>query len=82
MRDLQAAFEAPPRVRPLLSLPRPSHSAQQYGKSLDWKTERYTTHDVASVFRRYLTQMPVSSARPPVPPFPLSLLRLGTCHST
>ncbi|KAF9243454.1 Rho GTPase activation protein [Melanogaster broomeanus] len=42
MRDLQAAFEAPPR----------------YGKSLDWKNEHYTTHDVASVFRRYLTQMP------------------------
>ncbi|KAG8213260.1 Rho GTPase activation protein [Butyriboletus roseoflavus] len=42
MRDLQAAFETPPR----------------YGKSLDWKNEHYTTHDVASVFRRYLTQMP------------------------
>ncbi|KAG6374352.1 Rho GTPase activation protein [Boletus reticuloceps] len=42
MRELQAAFEAPPR----------------YGKSLDWKTEHYTTHDVASVFRRYLTHMP------------------------
>ncbi|KAN0093015.1 Rho GTPase activation protein [Tylopilus felleus] len=42
MRELQAAFETPPR----------------YGKSLDWKTENYTPHDVASVFRRYLTQMP------------------------
>jgi len=42
MRELQAAFEAPPR----------------YGKSLDWSKETYTTHDVASVFRRYLTQMP------------------------
>ncbi|TFK33231.1 Rho GTPase activation protein [Crucibulum laeve] len=42
MRELQAAFETPPR----------------YGKSLDWKKETYTTHDVASVFRRYLTQMP------------------------
>ncbi|KAF8969187.1 Rho GTPase activation protein, partial [Flammula alnicola] len=42
MRELQAAFESPPR----------------YGKSLDWKHESYTTHDVASVFRRYLTQMP------------------------
>jgi len=42
MRELQALFEAPPR----------------YGKSLDWKKETYTTHDVASVFRRYLTQMP------------------------
>ncbi|EIM91464.1 Rho GTPase activation protein [Stereum hirsutum FP-91666 SS1] len=42
MRDLQALFESPPR----------------YGKSLDWKKEQYTAHDVASVFRRYLTQMP------------------------
>ncbi|KAF8638282.1 hypothetical protein AX17_002302 [Amanita inopinata Kibby_2008] len=42
MRDLQSAFETPPR----------------YGKDLDWKQENYTTHDVASVFRRYLTQMP------------------------
>ncbi|PSR81566.1 hypothetical protein PHLCEN_2v6332 [Hermanssonia centrifuga] len=42
MRDLQAAFESPPR----------------YGKDLDWKQEHYTTHDVASVFRRFLTQMP------------------------
>ena len=31
----------------------------QYGKSLDWKKENYTTHDVASVFRRYLTHLPV-----------------------
>ncbi|KAF7316721.1 Rho GTPase activator [Mycena chlorophos] len=42
MRELQAIFETPPR----------------YGKSLDWKQESYTSHDVASVFRRYLTQMP------------------------
>jgi GTPase-activating protein SAC7 len=42
MRELQALFEAPPR----------------YGKSLDWKQSAYTPHDVASVFRRYLTQMP------------------------
>ncbi|THH13143.1 hypothetical protein EW146_g7044 [Bondarzewia mesenterica] len=33
MRDLQAMFEARPR----------------YGKSLDWKKESYTTHDVASM---------------------------------
>ncbi|KAF9260089.1 Rho GTPase activation protein [Marasmius fiardii PR-910] len=42
MRELQAVFESPPR----------------YGKSLDWKQSPYTPHDVASVFRRYLTQMP------------------------
>ncbi|KAF8959139.1 Rho GTPase activation protein, partial [Flammula alnicola] len=42
MRELQAAFESPPR----------------YGKSIDWEHESYTTHDVASIFLRYLTQMP------------------------
>ncbi|GLB40328.1 putative GTPase-activator protein for Rho-like GTPases [Lyophyllum shimeji] len=42
MRELQAKFETPPR----------------YGKNIDWNKETYTTHDVASVFRRYLTQMP------------------------
>ncbi|THV07248.1 Rho GTPase activation protein [Dendrothele bispora CBS 962.96] len=42
MRELQGLFESPPR----------------YGKSLDWKQSTYTAHDVASVFRRYLTQMP------------------------
>lgn len=42
MRDLQAKFETPPR----------------YGKDLNWKEEVFTPHDVASVFRRYLTQMP------------------------
>ncbi|KIK15243.1 hypothetical protein PISMIDRAFT_641217 [Pisolithus microcarpus 441] len=41
MGDLQAAFEKPPR----------------FGKDLDWKKEHYTTHDVASDFRRYLAQM-------------------------
>ncbi|KAG8741389.1 hypothetical protein FRC10_002909 [Ceratobasidium sp. 414] len=42
MRDLQTLFESPPR----------------YGKDLNWRNESYTSHDVASVFRRYLTQMP------------------------
>ncbi|EJF64820.1 Rho GTPase activation protein [Dichomitus squalens] len=42
MKELQAAFETPPR----------------YGKDLEWTKEQFTTHDVASVFRRYLTQMP------------------------
>lgn len=31
----------------------------QYGKDLDWSKRQFTPHDVASVFRRYLTQMPV-----------------------
>ncbi|KAH0833085.1 Rho GTPase activation protein [Lanmaoa asiatica] len=56
MRELQAAFETPPR----------------YGKSLDWKSEHYNTHDVASVFRRYLTQMPVSTLRPAFTSSPIS----------
>lgn len=43
------------------------HFRHQYGKSLDWKNEHFTTHDVASVFRRYLTQMPVSGASRFVP---------------
>ncbi|KAF8525950.1 Rho GTPase activation protein [Hysterangium stoloniferum] len=42
MRDLQALFEEPPR----------------FGKNLDLKQGHFTTHDVASIFRRYLTMMP------------------------
>ncbi|KIJ51441.1 hypothetical protein M422DRAFT_26857 [Sphaerobolus stellatus SS14] len=42
MRELQALFETPPR----------------YGKNIDLKEGLYTPHDVASVFRRYLTSMP------------------------
>ncbi|KAG8908359.1 hypothetical protein FRB99_007286 [Tulasnella sp. 403] len=42
MRELQVLFDTPPR----------------YGKDLDWSKRQFTTHDVASVFRRYLTQMP------------------------
>ncbi|KAG2046287.1 hypothetical protein BDR06DRAFT_899476, partial [Suillus hirtellus] len=38
----------------------------RYGKSLDWKNEHFTSHGVASVFRRYL--MPISDV-------PRSLLR-------
>lgn len=37
---------------------------RQYGKDLDWKKEHYTAHDVASVFRRFLTQMPVRRTAP------------------
>ncbi|GJJ08378.1 hypothetical protein Clacol_002592 [Clathrus columnatus] len=47
MRELQALFEEPPK----------------FGKHLDLKQGLYTTHDVASVFRRYLTSMPVIFAR-------------------
>ncbi|KAG9001421.1 hypothetical protein FRB94_004786 [Tulasnella sp. JGI-2019a] len=42
MRELQALFDTPPR----------------YGKDIEWNKKQFTTHDVASVFRRYLTQMP------------------------
>jgi hypothetical protein len=62
MRELQAIFEAPPRVRSyraLCSCRYLTARVMQYGKSLNWTDESYTTHDVASVFRRYLTQMPV-----------------------
>ncbi|KAG1729876.1 uncharacterized protein EDB91DRAFT_804393 [Suillus paluster] len=64
MRDLQAAFETPP----------------QYGKYLHGRKERFTTHDVASVFLRYSTQMPISDIRC----FMLCLLMLhsGTCNTT
>ncbi|KAG6862502.1 hypothetical protein C0995_000050 [Termitomyces sp. Mi166 len=41
-RDLQTIFETPP----------------DFGRKLNWALETYTTHDVASVFRRYLTHMP------------------------
>ncbi|KAI5981614.1 hypothetical protein EDD15DRAFT_2115777, partial [Pisolithus albus] len=43
MRDIQTASEKPPRV---------------LGKDLGWMNDHYTTHDVASVFRHYLTQLP------------------------
>jgi hypothetical protein len=61
MRDLQALFEMPPRVRTYyVALQcRVAYDWLQYGKSLEWAKEHYTSHDVASVFRRYLTQMPV-----------------------
>ncbi|GHJ85148.1 hypothetical protein NliqN6_1550 [Naganishia liquefaciens] len=42
MKDLQAIFDSPPK----------------YGKDLDWSQTQYTTHDVATILRRYLTQMP------------------------
>ena len=45
MRELQTIFETPPR----------------YGKNIAWKELPYTPHDVASIFRRFLTYMPVSN---------------------
>ncbi|OCF75947.1 rho GTPase activator [Kwoniella mangroviensis CBS 8886] len=42
MRELQTLFDTPPK----------------YGKNVDWKSLPYTTHDVATIFRRFLTQMP------------------------
>ena len=64
MRDLQAAFESPPDVRLQITSSFPYSSivfSVQYGRSLEWKKESYTTHDIASVFRRYLAQLPVST---------------------
>ncbi|KAG8833207.1 hypothetical protein FRC18_004007 [Serendipita sp. 400] len=42
MRELQTIFETPPR----------------YGKNIQWEEHAFTPHDVASVFRRFLTSMP------------------------
>lgn len=52
LRRPHACVSTPPPL-PLTQL-----TPLQYGKDLDCKQETYTTHDVASVFRRYLTQMP------------------------
>jgi len=45
-----------PTPHPSLRL---SFTGAQYGKSFNLQAENYTTHDVASVFCRYLTLMPV-----------------------
>ncbi|KAL1413579.1 GTPase activating protein (GAP) for Rho1p [Vanrija albida] len=42
MRDLQATFDEGP----------------SYGGDLDWPSTSYSPHDIATIFRRYLTQMP------------------------
>ncbi|OWZ61765.1 rho GTPase activator [Cryptococcus neoformans] len=42
MRDLQLIFDTGPK----------------YGKDIDWKRLPYTAHDVGTIFRRFLTQMP------------------------
>ncbi|TXT15604.1 hypothetical protein VHUM_00107 [Vanrija humicola] len=42
MRDLQATFDEAPT----------------YGGDLDWPHTSYSPHDIATIFRRYLTQMP------------------------
>ena len=81
MRELQAAFESPPRVRMfVIGWQLVTHEDDsQYGKNLDWKKENYTTHDVASVFRRYLTQMPVRNTRQLY--LPIAEHRSGTCYT-
>ena len=58
MRELQAIFATQARFRFFPHTLAP-YTAVQYGKSFDWKAEKYRTHDVASIFRRYLTLMPV-----------------------
>ncbi|CDZ98175.1 Rho GTPase-activating protein [Phaffia rhodozyma] len=42
MAEIQAIFDSPPK----------------YGKNIDWEQVHHTTHDVATIFRRFLTQMP------------------------
>lgn len=44
MKELQAVFE--------------HEFPDKYGKRLDWKKHAYGPHDVATILRRYLTQMP------------------------
>lgn len=75
MKDIQALFDSPPKVRlrrPRRARARARARAQrvltpglalclsQYGKYIDWDAVPHTTHDVATIFRRFLTQMPVS----------------------
>jgi hypothetical protein len=43
MRDLQALFDG---------------SEHHFGGDIDWDSSPYTPHDVATIFRRYMTQMP------------------------
>lgn len=49
MRELQTLFDTGPKASHV-------HSdvtlTAQFGKNLDWKTLSYTTHDVATIFRR------------------------------
>jgi RhoGAP domain len=57
MRELQTIFETPPR----------------YGKNIQWQEHAFTPHDVASIFRRFLTYMPVSDLfYTPFPIFPMT----------
>ena len=65
MKELQAVFDNGPKVgrwsclvRDLGELTDAFGGHAQYGKTLDWKKTSYTTHDVATILRRYLTQMP------------------------
>jgi hypothetical protein len=65
MKELQTIFETPPKVSRETGIESPDVLAQrciraQYGKNLDWKKVSFTTHDVATILRRYLTSMPVS----------------------
>lgn len=76
MRELQALFDTPPRVSyRLLDVvhggPTYTCFTAQYGKDLEWNKRQFTTHDVASVFRRYLTQMPVRGYDPGGCPTPV-----------
>ncbi|KAL7415513.1 Rho GTPase activation protein [Mrakia frigida] len=44
MKEIQAIFDRPPK----------------YGKYINWSEVPHTSHDVATIFRRFLTQMPDS----------------------
>lgn len=60
MRDLQATFDEAPTVsRAHVSRQRGvTDGILQYGGDLDWPSTSYSPHDIATIFRRYLTQMP------------------------
>lgn len=64
MRELQTIFETPPR----------------YGKNIQWQEHAFTPHDVASIFRRFLTYMPVSDLFLYLHPVPVSGFRVPPCN--
>jgi hypothetical protein len=58
MRDLQVRFDEGPKVsNDDEALDNDGTLTQQYGIDLNWETSPYTPHDVATILRRYLTQM-------------------------
>lgn len=65
MRDLQLLFDTGPKVCIEWHYPLASGIADnlQYGKDIDWKNLPYTTHDVGTIFRRYVFSAYVSDTQ-------------------